>query len=145
MSHLVCQSSHFRCRGSVSQDGSLRARPQFQASGSALCPPLGLAPANHQPVGSADGIRGSWVKKRGGGGREEEEEEGEGEGEGGGCSEPTVFSSPLPLIVSFNYASALFSGILHHSVSLAATVIRGEKKGENRGIKQDNDVAHGLL
>lgn len=102
-------------------------RPQFQASGSALCPPLGLAPANHQPVGSADGIRGSWVKKK-----KKEEEEEEGEEEGGGCSEPTVFSSPFPFIVSFNYASALFSGILHHSVSLAATVLRVERGRRER-------------
>lgn len=62
---------------------SERARTRGIRQG--LCPPLGLALVNRPPVGSADGIRGSWVKK---------EEEEEGEGKGGGCSEPTVFFFP---------------------------------------------------
>ena len=65
-SHLVCQPSHFRCRGNISQDGSSE-RAHTAGIWHCLCAPPGTGKVS--PVGSTDGIRGCRAKRVRGRGR----------------------------------------------------------------------------
>lgn len=121
--HLVCQSSHFRCRGNVSQDGSCE-RPLSQG----LCPPPGTGTASPRWQcrwhwrGKKKGVRRWW------GGR--------GEEGGGGNSGATVF---FPSSFSFNYGSVVLSG-LPRSLSAVNQRPGTRAGGREGGRKQEQSV-----
>lgn len=104
VAHLLCQPSHFRCHSNISQDGSFLSAPILPRIRQGLCPPPGTGEAS--PVGSTDGIRGSWVKRM----------RSRGEGRRRRWQFRTDRFSLSSF--SFNYGSALFSGILRLSALL---------------------------